>query len=106
MCEGLILEGSVMGRLPVLSGSCCFEKEARQSFDDDLFSFVVELIPQARLRDGNVGEIQIQLRHGSPDLHPILLVQQRGAGEHRRDRACAASRPASRLTEDYAESMH
>jgi Transposase IS116/IS110/IS902 family len=33
---------------------------------------VVELFPQARLRNGNVGEVQIQLWHGSPGLHQML----------------------------------
>src|SRR5881227_3117473 len=94
-----------MRRLLVVSGSCCFEKEARQRFEHHLFSLVLELIPHTRLGNGKVGEVQIQLRHGSPDLHPILPVQQCGAGEHRPDCACAASRPASRLTEDSVTSM-
>jgi hypothetical protein len=33
---------------------------------------VVELFPQARVWNRNVEEVQIQLRHGSPDLDQML----------------------------------
>ena len=61
-----------------------FGQEARQSFDDEPLWFVFELLPQARLRDGNVGEVQIQLRHGPPGLPQILLAsRRRGVATHR-----------------------
>src|SRR5260370_39540211 len=64
VCDGLILETSVIGLLLVLFDSGCVDHEARQSFNDDPFLLVAELLPQARLRDGNVEEVEIQLRHG------------------------------------------
>ena len=96
MCEGLILDGSVIGLLLVFVAGR-FDKEPGQGLDDDSFLLVVELLPQARLRDGDVGEVQIQLRHGSPGLHPMLLAdRQCGAGVHPRDREDAAGHPANR----------
>ena len=65
MCEGLILDGSVIGLLLVLVARR-FDKEPRQSLDDDAFLLVVELLPQVRLRNRDLVEVQIQLRHGSP----------------------------------------
>ena len=100
MCEGLILEGSVIGLLLVLVAGR-FDKEPGQCLDDDPFLLVVELLPQARLRDRDVDEVQIQLRHGSPGLHPMLLAhRQCGAGVHRRDREDAAGHPANRRAEN------
>jgi hypothetical protein len=56
-------------------------------FDDSLL-FVVELLPQTRLRDRDVDEVQIQLRHGSPDLDQMLSVHCQGgvAAMHQRGR--------------------
>jgi hypothetical protein len=34
--------------------------------------FVVELLPQTGLRDWDFDEVQIQFRHGSPDLDQML----------------------------------
>src|SRR5260370_41559266 len=97
VCDGLILETSVIGLLLVLFDSGCVDHEARQSFNDDPFLLVAELLPQARLRDGNVEEVEIQLRHGSPGLAPMLPAdRQHGAEEHRRGCEGAASRPANR----------
>src|SRR6266853_5306618 len=96
MWESLILHGSVMGLLPVLVARG-LDKEARQSLDDDPFLLVVELLPQVRLRNRDVVEVQIQLRHGPPGLPQILLTnRRRGIGEHRRGREDAAGYPASR----------
>jgi hypothetical protein len=39
-------------RVALLLGSCCLDKKPRQNLDDDLFVFAVELLPQARLRNG------------------------------------------------------
>ena len=52
------------------------------------FLFVVELFPQTRLRDRNVDEVQIQLRHGSPDLDQMLSARWQGgvAAIHQRAR--------------------
>jgi hypothetical protein len=58
---------------------------------------VVELLPQVRLRNGDVGEVQIQLRHGPPGLPQILPASWgRGVGEHRPGREDAAGHRASR----------
>jgi hypothetical protein len=74
-----------------------FDKKARQSLDYDPFLMVVELFPKARLRNGNVGEVQIQLWHGSPGLHQMLMAGRRnGAGVHRRYREGASGHPANR----------
>jgi hypothetical protein len=45
---------------------------------------VVELFPQTRLRNRNLDEIQIQLRHSSPDLDQMLQSRQQSsvAGEY------------------------
>jgi hypothetical protein len=56
--EGLILEGSVIGRFLVLVAGR-LDKEARQSLDDDPLLFVVELLPQVRLRNRDLVEVQI-----------------------------------------------
>jgi len=69
--DGLILEMSVIGPLRAVAGSGCFDHEARQGFDDQLLLLLVEFLPQARLRNGNVDEAQIQLRHGSPGFEQI-----------------------------------
>jgi hypothetical protein len=55
-----------------------FDEKPCQSFDDDSLLFVVELFPQTRLRDGDVDEVQIQLRHGSPDLDQMLSARYQG----------------------------
>ena len=85
---------------PSVVGSGCFDEEARQSLDDDLFLVLVELFPQVRLRNGDVGEVQIQLRHGSPGLRQMLPAgrskRQSGVGEHLREIGGEASPPASR----------
>src|ERR1044071_911249 len=99
---GLILDGSVIGLLLVLIASR-LDKKARQSLDDDSLLPVVELLPQVRLRNRDVVEVQNQLRHGSPGLPPILLAaRQTGAGEHRRGREAAAGHPASRRAQEPA----
>ena len=69
-----------MGLLLGLLGSAGLGKKARQRLDDGLFLRVVELLPQARLRDRDVAEVEIQLWHGSPGLHPMLLACRRYAG--------------------------
>jgi hypothetical protein len=72
--------------LLVVVGSREFDQEARQSLDDESLLLVVELFPQTRLRNRNVDEVQIQLRHGSPDLDQMLQSPQQGsaAGEYQR----------------------
>src|SRR5450432_1035034 len=96
MCEGLILEGSVIVRL--LLGSRGLDKKARQNLDDDLFVFVVELLPQALLRNRYVDKAQMQLWHGSPGLLPMLSGHPpTGATERQRDcedRVSAGASPA------------
>jgi hypothetical protein len=83
VCEGLILERSVIGLL-LAGDSSCFDKEARQSLDDDSLLLVVELLSRARLRDRDVEEDQMQLGHGSPGLDPMLPAhRRRDLGEHR-----------------------
>jgi hypothetical protein len=58
---------------------------------------VVELLPQARLRNRNVHEVQNQLRHGSPGLPQMLLAgRQRAAIAHRRGREGVAGDPVKR----------
>jgi hypothetical protein len=69
----LILEGSVIGLLLVLV-VCRFNEEARQNLGDDPLLFVVEFFPKTRLRNRDVGEVQIQLRHDSPGLPEMLLA--------------------------------
>ena len=103
MCEGVILERSVIGLL--LAGEVSrFDKEARQSLDDASFLLVVELLPQARLRDRDVEEVQMQLGHGSPGLDPMLPAHRRGgAEEHRPGYGDGASLPASRRGGDTEE---
>src|ERR1035438_1401285 len=101
MCAGWILEGSVIGLLlrrfrALVSGG--MDKKARQSLDDDPLLIVVELLPQARLRDRDVGEFQIQLRHDSPGLDPMLPAHRRSeAGERQRGGGAAASPPGTVL---------
>ena len=56
-----------------------FDEKARQSLDDESLLYVVELFPQTRLRNRNVDEVQIQLRHGSPDLDQMLQSRQPGS---------------------------
>jgi hypothetical protein len=74
----------VIDLLLVLIGSASFGQKARQGFDDEPLLLVVELLPQARLRNGNLAEVQIQLRHGPPGLLQILLADRgRGAAERR-----------------------
>ena len=63
-------------RVFLLLATASFGEKARQDFDDEMFLFVVELLPQTRLRDGDVGEAQIQLRHGPPGLLQMLLVSR------------------------------
>src|SRR3954469_15602808 len=77
VCVVLIFDESVIASLLlrlflVVAGLREFDDEARQSLDDESFLLVVELFPQARLRNRNVEEVQIQLRHGSPDLDQML----------------------------------
>src|SRR5438094_388270 len=82
---GLILEGSVMALLLVITGSGGFGHEACEGLDHDPLLLVVELLPQARLGKGKVlEEFQMQLRHGSPGLRRIRPTRQFGRGEHRR----------------------
>ena len=71
MCVVLIFDESVIGSLLlrlflVVVGLREFDEKAPQSLDDQSLLLVVELFPQARLRNRNVDEVQIQLRHGSP----------------------------------------
>jgi hypothetical protein len=54
----LILEGSVIALLLVLIASR-WRKKPRQSLDDDSFLLVLELLPQVRLRNRDVVEVQI-----------------------------------------------
>src|ERR1700687_2174258 len=94
------MDGSVIGLLLVLIASR-LDKKARQSLDDDSFLLVVELLPQVRLRNRDVVEVEIQLRHGSPGLPPILLAARRsGAKEHQRGREDAAGHPANRPAQE------
>ena len=103
MCAGLILERSVIGLL--LPGDVSrLDKEPRQSLDDASFLLVVELLPQARLRNRDVDEVQVQLRHDSPALDPMLLADRRGgAGEHRQGCGDGTSLPVNRRGEDSGE---
>ena len=91
MCVVLTFDESVIGSLLlrlflVVAGLREFDDEARQSLDDESLLLVVELFPQARLRNRNVEEVQIQLRHGSPDLDQMLQSrrQSSAAGEYLR----------------------
>jgi hypothetical protein len=52
-----------------------FDEKPCQSFNDDSLSLVVELFPQTRLGNRDVDEVQIQLRHGSPDLDQMLSAR-------------------------------
>ena len=54
----MILEESVIGLLLGLHFSAGLGKKARQSLDDGLLLHVVELLPQARLRDRDVAEVE------------------------------------------------
>src|ERR1044071_4767690 len=93
---------AVRGLLLVLIASR-LDKKARQSLDDDSLLPVVELLPQVRLRNRDVVEVQNQLRRCSPGLPPILLAaRQTGAREHRRGREDAAGHPASRRAQEPA----
>ena len=102
----MILNGSVIGLLRVLVPRG-LDKEARQSLDDNPLLLVVELFPQARLRNRNVDEVQIQLRHGSPDLDQILPSRRQGsaAGEHQPGFEGEASLRASQRVADRVEDL-
>lgn len=91
MCVVLIFDESVIGSLLrrlflVVAGLREFDDEARQSLDDKSLLLVFELFPQTRLWNRNVEEVQIQLRHGSPDLDQMLQAQRQSsvAGEYQR----------------------
>src|SRR5215468_9859050 len=91
-------QSSVLSRLAILR---CLDEETREDLEDGAFLLLVELFPQVRLRNRDFVEIQIQLRHGPPDLLPILLASQwSGAGEHRRGGGVAGGPRKSRSVEE------
>src|ERR1700722_343049 len=96
VCDGLILERSVMGRLRWVAGSGRLDHQTRQRLDDELLLLVVQFLPQARLGNRDVDEIQIQLRHDSPAVEQMAPRLRRVAKEHLPDTGVEASPPASR----------
>ena len=95
--DDLILERSVIDCLRWPAGSNCIDHQTRQRFDHELFVLVVEFLPQARLRNRDIEEVQIQLRHDSPALEQIgAPVLRRVAKEHLPGSGAEASAPASR----------
>src|SRR5215472_9283937 len=91
-------QSSVRSRLAILR---CLDEETREDLEDGAFLLLVELFPQVRLRNRDFEDVQIQLRHGPPDLLPILLARQwRGAGEHRRGGGVAGGPRTSRSVEE------
>src|SRR5439155_16362896 len=98
---GLILEGSVMALLLVITGSGGFGHEACEGLDHDPLLLVVELLPQARLGKGKVlEEFQMQLRHGSPGLRWVWPTRRFGRGVYRRGGGDEVLLPVSRLGGD------
>src|SRR5436309_14780861 len=94
---GLILEGSVMALLLVITGSGGFGHEACEGLDHDPLLLVVELLPQARLGKGKVlEEFQLQLRHGSPGLRWVWPTRRVGRGGRRGGREGEARLPVGR----------
>src|ERR1035438_5708211 len=78
----------------------------RQSFDYQLLVLVVQFLPQARLRNRDVEEAQIQLRHGSPAAEQIASpMWRRAAKEHRPKSGAEASPPSSRSDGSPAPAM-
>ena len=97
MGGGLVLGGAGIISLLLVFFACRFFEEGRLSLDDDPLLLVVELFPQARLRNRDVDEVQIQLRHDSPGLLQILLASwERAAGVHRQGHEDVAGHPENR----------
>src|ERR1700694_3726944 len=95
--DGWILERSIIGKPLWIAGSDRFEHQTRQRFDYQLLVLVVQFLPQARLRDGDVDEVQVQLRHGSPVVEQIASPLWRCVErEHLSRNGVEASCPASR----------
>src|SRR5271155_2336824 len=96
VCDGLILERSVIGGLPWGAGSGRLDHQTRQRLDDELLLLAVEFLPQARLGNRDVDEIQIQLCHDSPAVEQMAPLLRRVAREHLPDAGVEASPAASR----------
>src|ERR1700685_2041467 len=95
--DGLILERSLIGCLLRLAGSDCVDHQTRERFDYELFVVVVQFLPQARLRNRDIEEVQIQLRHGSPAVEQIAApMLWRVAKEHLPGNGAEASPPSNR----------
>src|SRR5690348_1840764 len=90
-------QSSVHSRLAILR---CLDEETREDLEDGAFLHLVELFPQVRLRNRDLLEVQIQLRHGPPGLLPILLARWSGAGEHQRGGEVAGGPRTSRSVEE------